>query len=91
MTYRIPARLGHVTLPPAEGRPVSVYLMQLPDGDALALQETSALIWSIAAEGEPDVPGALAELLDVPVEAIAEETRAHLGFLVSQGLLDWVP
>lgn len=88
MTYRIPYRLGHVTLPPEDGRPVVVYLMPLPDGDPVGLHGTAALIWSIAAEGEPDVPAALAELLAVPVDTVRADVERFLTDLVAQGLLE---
>lgn len=90
MTYRIPHRLGHVTLPPEDDRPVAVYLMPLPDGDPLGLHGTAALIWSIAAEGDPDVPAALAELLAVPAETVRDEVERYLADLVFQGLLEEV-
>ena len=91
MTYTLPRRLGHVTLPPQDGRPVAVYLMPLPDGDPVSLHGTAALIWTLAAEGEADVPAALADLLAVDVHAVAADTHAYLDSLVEAGLLERVP
>lgn len=90
MTYRIPHRVGHVTLPPEDGRHVAVYLMPLPDGDPVALHHTAALIWTLAAEGEPDVAASLAELLAVPAETVRDEVERYLADLVFQGLLEEV-
>ena len=91
MTYTLPRRLGHVTLPPQDGRPVAVYLMPLPDGDPVGLHGTAALIWTLAAEGEADVPAALADLLAVDVHTVAADTHAYLDSLVEAGLLERVP
>ena len=91
MTYRVPHRLGHVVLPPEHDRPVAAYLMPLPDGDPVALHGTAALIWVVAAEGDPDVPAAVADLLGVEVDTIADETRAYLGSLVDARLLERAP
>ena len=91
MTYRVPHRLGHVVLPPEHDRIVAAYLMPLPDGDPVALHGTAALIWVVAAEGDPDVPAAVADLLGVEVDTIADETRAYLGSLVDARLLERAP
>lgn len=88
MSYRIPKRLGWVVLPPTDTDPVAAYLMPLPDGDPHALRGTAALIWTLAAEGEADVAGSLAELLDTPLDEVGEHVEEFLDELVSSGLLE---
>lgn len=87
VTYRIPTRLGWVVVPPTETDPVAAYLMQLPDGDPHALYGSAALIWTLAAEGEGDVAGSLAELLDVAVAEVSAHVEDYLAELVTSGLL----
>lgn len=88
MSYRIPKRLGWVVLPPSDTDPVAAYLMPLPDGDPHALRGTAALIWTLAAEGETDVAGSLAELLDEPRVDVQEHVEEFLAELVESGLLE---
>ena len=88
MAHRIPERLGWVVVPPAEGAPVAAYLMHLPDGDPQALHGTAALIWTLAADGEPDVAGALAGLLDTPRAEVEASVDAYLTELVAARLLE---
>ena len=90
MTYRVPHRLGHVTLPPEGDRPVVVYLMPLPDGDPVGLHNTAALIWTIAADGEQDVAASLADLLADPVDTVLAEVEDFLAVLVAQRFLEEV-
>lgn len=92
MRYRIPERLAWIVRPPArEGAEAAAYLLRLPDGDPLALTGSAALIWVLAADGEADVPGALAELLGVPHAEVAESASAYLTGLVEDGLLEVAP
>lgn len=86
MTYRVPRRLARVVDDQSAGEPV-VYLMQLPDGDPLILQGSGGLIWALAADGESDVPRAVARAVGVPVEEIVEEVGVFLADLVERGLL----
>jgi len=88
VTHLIPPRLGYVVNEPTGADPtLRVFLMHLPDGEPLALVGSAALIWALAADGEPDGPAALAELLSVPVDEIEDATRAYLDTLVVQALL----
>lgn len=88
MTYRIPRRLGWVVVPPTETDVVAAYLMQLPDGDPQALYGTAALIWALAAEGEPDVAASLADLLAMPGSELRAHVDDYLRELVESGLLE---
>ena len=89
MSYRIPRRLAWVVRPPAGDRQdAAAYLLVLPDGDPLVLTGTAALLWVLAGDREPDVPGALADLLGVPRDEVAETSLAYLRDLVDRGLLE---
>jgi len=90
VSYRIPHRLGWVVVPPRGAEPVAAYLMPLPDGDPHALFDTAALIWTLAAEGEPDVATSLAELMEVPVDTIRGDVAAYLDALIDHGYLEEV-
>lgn len=92
MRYRIPPRLGYVVHEPTPEDPTArVYLMHLPDGEPLMLAASAALIWALAADGEPEVPGALADLLGESVAEVGPATRTYLDTLVEQGLLTETP
>lgn len=88
MRFRRPPRVGFVMMPPGRGEPAAVYLMHLPDGEPTALTGTSALIWALAAEGEEDVLGALAELLGQPVGDVERSVGEYLDQLVLAGWLE---
>lgn len=91
MTYRRPARVAFVVVPPAgQSDEPAVYLMHLPDGDPHRLTGTAALIWVIATEGDPDIPTALAGLVGEPREEIASHVDRYLAELVEQGWLEGV-
>lgn len=79
--------MGFVVVPPAPGEPAVVYLMQLPAGEPTALKGTAALIWVLASEGEGDVPGALAELMRLPLADVAGSVGDYLDHLVRDGWL----
>jgi hypothetical protein len=87
MRYRVPPRLAHVVDDRVAKSPV-VYLMQLPDGAPLVLQGSGGVIWALAADGEDDVPAALAAAVGCPVEEIVDEVRSFLDELVTRGLLE---
>lgn len=92
MTYRRPARVGYEVMPPAsDNDATTLYLMHLPDGDPMMLTGSAALIWVLAAEGEADVPAALASLLGEERPSIAAEVDAYVRLLVEQGWLEEQP
>lgn len=92
MRYRIPARVGYVVHEPTLEQPTAtVYLLRLPDGQPLVLSGTAALIWVLAAEGEPNVPAALAELVGEALSTVESPTLSYLDNLVLQGLLTEAP
>ncbi len=86
MRYRVPPRLAYVVDDQVAESPV-VYLMQLPDGAPLVLQGSGGLIWTLAADGENDVPAAVAGFVGRPVDMITQDVAGFLGELVSCGLL----
>ncbi|MGI5951072.1 MAG: PqqD family protein [Brooklawnia sp.] len=87
MRYRIPPRVAYVVDDTDPDDP-TVYLMQPPDGDPLVLTGSGGLIWSLAADGVADVPGAVAEAVGRPVAEILEDVSAFLGEMVGRGLLE---
>ncbi len=92
MTYRVPRRVAYVVEDPVEsGATATVYLLRLPDGQPHALLDSAAVIWAVAAEGEPGVAAAVAELLGEPVEEIGAAVADYLGVLVAQGWLEEAP
>lgn len=88
MSYRRPERVASVVMPPSDERPVTAFLLHLPDGEPQALTRTAALIWVVAAEGDADVAASLAELVGESVSDIRQAVEDHLEVLVSQGLLE---
>ena len=88
MRYSIPARLAHVIRGNLQdGGPV-VFVMQLPDGPPRVLEGSAALIWIIAADGNANVPAAVAEAVGRPTADIADEVRTYLDHLLETGLLE---
>lgn len=83
----MPRRLAYVFPEPAGG-PLVVYLMHVPDGTPVVLRDSAALIWGVAADGEPDVVDAVAQLVGRPADEIAPDTRNYLADLVARGLLE---
>ena len=89
--YRIPPRLAHVVPDGDDGLQSAVFLMRLPDGPPVVLHDSAAWIWLIAAEGEPDVAAAVAELVGRPAADMVDEVTQFLGDLVGRGLIEGVP
>ena len=87
MSYGVPARLAYVISEDQQEGPPVVFVMPLPDGPPQALEGSAALIWIVAAEGEDDVPAAVAEAVARPIAEIGEEVRSYLDHLVDTGLL----
>ncbi len=91
MSYRRPERVAAVVLPPSDERPVTAYLLHLPDGEPMMLTETAALIWVLASEGDADVAASMADLVGEPVEDIRDAVEEHLVSLLRQGFLEDAP
>lgn len=89
--YGIPRRVAHVVPSESGHLPSTVFLMPLPDGPPQVLHESAAWIWLLAADGEPDVPAAIAELVGRPTEEVADEVNHFLDDLVGRGLLEFIP
>lgn len=87
MTYQVPRRLAWNIPERGDDDPLVVYLMPLPDGPPLVLRGIAGLIWALAIDGEQDVPAAVAELLDQPLEEVRPVTLEFLADLVARGLL----
>ena len=87
-SYRIPARLAHVVPEDQPDSSTAVFLMQLPDGFPVRLQDSGAWIWLLAADGEDDVAGAVGELVGLPRGAVEDDVNAFLESLVQHRLLD---
>lgn len=87
MSYARPPRLAYVISEASPDHPLVVYLMTLPDGRPRVLDGPAAIIWVVAAQGEPDVPDVVATILSAPVEEVAPSTRDFLDYLVAEGLL----
>ena len=85
--FRVPARAAHVVEDDAEGQAI-VYLMTLPDGPPAVLRDSAAVIWLVAADGERDVAGAVADLVGLPVEEVSADVDRFLDELVGLGVLE---
>lgn len=85
--YRIPHRVAHVVPDDQPNPPTQVFLMQLPDGPPVVLNDSAAWIWLLAAEGEEDVVNALGEMMGMLAEEIMTDVNSFLDELVTRGLL----
>lgn len=85
MTYGVPRRLAFVV--PDDVETPQVFLMPLPDGPPVVLNDVSAVIWVLAADGEDDVASGVSKVVDKSPEEVGPEVVRHLECLVSQGLL----
>jgi hypothetical protein len=54
------------------------------------LEGSAALIWTVAADGEEDVSGVVAEAFGQPAAEIADDVETYLTYLVDIGLLSAV-
>jgi hypothetical protein len=86
--YRVPSRVAYVVADEHSPSAGTVYLMTLPDGQPAVLRGSGAVIWVVAAEGEDDVAGAVAELVGMPVEEVSAEVERFLDELVELGVLE---
>jgi hypothetical protein len=86
--YRVPPRLAHVVPDDGPDAPVALYLMHLPEGPPQVLHDMGAWIWILAADGEADVPAAVAEHVDAAGHDVHTEVLAFLDDLVARGLLE---
>jgi hypothetical protein len=85
--YRVPRRLGHVVVDDIASDPATVFLMDLPDGPPLVLRDSAALIWLVAAQGDSDVAGTVADVVGRPLREIEAEVADYLGELLNRSLL----
>lgn len=92
MRYRVPRRVAHLVtesdVADSGSDALRVSLLSLPDGVPLALTETAALIWVIAAEGSENVVEDVARNAHQPVEAVRNDVEAFLRDLVGRRLLE---
>lgn len=91
--YRIPPRLAYVV---TEGQAAAaqgglrVALFPVPDGIPVALTDTAALIWLIAAEGSDNIVHDVALGAAQSADDIRSDVVAFVEDLVSRGLLEAV-
>ncbi|MFC7488069.1 hypothetical protein ACOCJ7_18105 [Knoellia sp. CPCC 206453] len=83
--YAVPRRLAFVV--PDEVDAPTVFLMPLPDGPPVVLHDVSAVIWVLAADGEPDVGAAMRDVVGGDLTEMEEKVRTFLADLVDRGLL----
>lgn len=91
MRYSPPPRLGHVLRDGRQDEDPVLFLMPLPDGPPLVLRGSAALIWLVAADGEQDVPGAVARSVGRARADIADDVEHYLDELLDRGLLESGP
>ena len=85
--YRIPDRVAHVVPEDQPSPPSRVFLMHLPDGAPVVLNDSAACIWLLAADGADDVVNAVAEMVGTLAEDMVTDVTSFLDELVAQGLL----
>ena len=91
MRFSAPRRLAQVLTEPDDGDSTEgpeLYLMPLPDGPAVRLGGTAALIWLVASEGSEDVISDVAEIAGRQREDVESDVNGYLDFLVGQTLLE---
>lgn len=92
MTFRIPPRVAwYVPAEQAVGH-LTLYLIQLPDGEPLVLTDVAAQIWIAAGVSDgaaevPDVVQAVAEATGEDSCLIEDSVLDYLAYLVDRGLL----
>lgn len=86
--YHVPRGVAHVVPDDEPDPPTKVFLMHLPDGPPVVLNDSAALIWLVAAEGEEDVAGAIGELVGRDAHEISADVTTFLRDLVAQGFLE---
>jgi hypothetical protein len=91
MAYRIPPRVAHVVPEGEPDPPDSVFIMDLRDGVPLVLHASAAWIWLLAAEGEEDVAGAVADLTGLARADVVVDVERFLAELVGRRLLEGGP
>ena len=84
--FGVPRRVAFVVHEDSEAP--EVFLMRLPDGPPVVLRDISAVIWSLAADGEPDVVGAVSRAVGVARQEVEDHVVGHLRHLAAQGLLE---
>ncbi|MFC7489209.1 MULTISPECIES: hypothetical protein [unclassified Knoellia] len=84
-TYHLPPRLAVVI--PEDVDAQLVYLMRAPDGPPVVLQDVSAVIWLLAADGEDDVAAAVGEVVGRDRGQVETEVEKLLDDLIVRGLL----
>lgn len=88
MAHRVPPRVAHVVPDGEPDPPDSVFVMVLPDGDPVVLHGSAAWIWLLAAEGEEDVAGAIADLAGLARADVVVDVEHFIAELVGRGLLE---
>lgn len=86
--YRIPRSVAHVVPDGEPDLPNRVFLMQLPDGEPLVLQDSAAWIWLLAADGEDDVPSAISRVIGTEEANVRADVLSFLSELQRRGLLE---
>jgi hypothetical protein len=90
VAYRRPDDLAFVITEDED--PPAAYLFPLPTGPVNRLEGTAALIWSLAVEGESDVPLAVAEILeDTEVGSIRSTVEDYLRYLLHERFIEEIP
>ena len=84
-TYSVPARLAFVILDDTDAP--RVFLMPLPDGPPVVLDDAAAAIWILAATGESDVAAGVGRAVGRPRHEVAGDVQTFLAELVSTDLL----
>ncbi len=86
--YRVPSRVAYVVVEEDSPSAGTIYLMALPDGQPAVLRGSGAVIWTVAAEGEEDVAGTVAELVGMTVEEVSADVERFIDELVTLGVLE---